>query len=331
MKGSKDGNWLTLKEAAQLTGRGETTIGTWISEGHLPKGAVRREPLPNGFRYRVKAEAVLALAQRPRAGQNWPTIKQAAERFPPTKGTIHGWIRDGVVRKHEVWEEPTNRGFRYRIDPRALRRLTRQRPRHGRRRREAGFVCLEEVLNWSQEEASVFAKEMRLLRKLASTDPPRGSLSAKDAIKAIRSVGNRILEDGPATKLSFRERSTLEALANYPQEYELEPQGRVRKGRRTPVEPVITVRGERVRLSEIKLGPFARPRTVDEQTESALIARADDILRLRMAARAMWPLLAEGGNVTLRRCSGCKQLWVADDRVGAPQTHCPYCGSPALA
>ncbi len=263
--------------------------------------------------------------------RNWLTIKEAAEQFPRTEGTIRGWIRDGVLRKHEVWKEPTNDGFRYRIDPRALRRLTRERPRHGRRRREFGFVCLEEVLNWSKEEASEVAEEMGLLRKLASTDPPRGILSAKDAIKVIRSVGDRILKDGPAAKLSFLERGTLAALANYAQRHGLEPRGRVRKGRRARAEPVITVRGERVRLSEIAFGPFARVQTVDEETESALVARVHDILRLRMAARAMWPLLAEGGKVTLGRCPGCEQLWVADDRIGTPQIHCPYCGSRAPA
>jgi len=134
MKSSKEGNWLTLKQAAQLTGYAESSIRRWIKEGRLPKSAVRKEPIPSGVRYWVKAESVQALAepQRARAGKaltaelaslervlNWseeqatsvaaqieqvPDIGPAAEVIAMLRAVANGVVQDGLPVKLTVAE-----------------------------------------------------------------------------------------------------------------------------------------------------------------------------------------------------------------------------------
>jgi len=261
-----------------------------------------------------------------RRRRDWLKIPEAAQVLGCHERTVRRMIKDGRIPAAAIWREPRRGGDRIRIDPEAIRALMRESLSRAQPSARFAFVCLAEVLSWSDEEASEVADRIGLLWDLPDPDRAGGVWNANEAILLVRRVAQRVLKDGLPVKLDVVEQRNLELLANYRQQYELERAGPPDRSGREPVTPVIIGPTGRGPFSGVILGPRPRVVSLDADAKRAAVARADAIIRLRLAARALWPILTENGNVTLHYCPKRKRYWVEDKRAGGRrQRICPYC------
>lgn len=77
--GSEEGRWLTITEAAELTGRHPNTIRNWVREGRLEH--VREEPYPGGTRYLLWEDEMLTMIAIPERSNALPTTRGGWDRL----------------------------------------------------------------------------------------------------------------------------------------------------------------------------------------------------------------------------------------------------------
>lgn len=91
--GSEEGRWVTINEAAAITGRHPNTIRNWVREGRFSH--VGEEPHPGGIRYLLAEDEVMTMmaipAQsdaRPKTRGDWDRLAAQLRRAADVVGEV---------------------------------------------------------------------------------------------------------------------------------------------------------------------------------------------------------------------------------------------------
>jgi hypothetical protein len=121
---SSEGGWVTINQAAELTGRHPNSIRNWLRQGRLHH--VREEPHPGGVRYLLREDEVVALTSSRERSSSLPTTHAGWDRLAAQVRGLAELVEEGAEVRRRLSEaeaqverlEAENRELRERLEGR---------------------------------------------------------------------------------------------------------------------------------------------------------------------------------------------------------------------